>query len=1375
MPSASPIQLFLYLLLPVLLGAQSSLLTTAVHEHDEVMEDHQHHHHSAGDQQLQFIANEGQWEDQISYAADLGGLNRLYLERDRFTFWLFDQDQSADLHDKMLAFPGKDEIFNLSGHAYQVNFIGGQTAHFSVAETQERRNNYLLGNDQSRWAKNVSSHHQVIYEELYPGVRLIASSQEGNFKYDFVVQPQASTEAIILEYSAVDSLYLEKGDLVLRTNVGLIKEMRPYAYQKIDGKEVEITCQYVLQNNLVSFAFPEGYDADYPLVIDPTVVGATLAGSDFNRAFGHSATFDNGGNIYTAGISFGMGYPTTFGSFSEMFMGGLVDVVISKFNPEGSLLLYSTYIGGIDREYPYSTIVDDNGQLSFLGSTLSGNYPTTENAFQDSYRGGSDIIVTKLSADGTSLVGSTFLGGSGADGLNNSPFNASGGDVYRGEIVLDANGNIYIATASQSDNFPVTPNAFQREINEGGNFGFAQDGVLCKLNSDLSTLFWSTYLGGGAIDHCSSLRVDDENNVYVSGFAGNPDFPMVSGGMQEVWSGGNESAFIAKISADGSEMLNGTFWGTRGEDRSYFLDIDEENQVHIFGLTKGDMPITQGTWFAHQGSNQFVAAFSEDLSTLIYSTVIGAPTDFNDANNFIPVAFMVDKCNGIYLSGYYSTDGLPLTSDFVSDQSNSFYLAVLEPNATGLIFGSYYGDANHVDGGTSRFDKGGIIYQGVCSCVFDNRILNVTSNAWETFQNTDCDVGVFKIDFDVEVVTAAGVASPSTSGCLPLTIDFNYSGRDAETVSWDFGNGDTGTGENLSYTFTEAGTYTVTQIAESLNSCNLSDTFRLQIVVLDGNSTRTDLSFCEGEDITFLDASVPGASYLWQDGSTAATYQPEENGVYWVEVTVDECTKRDSFVLQPPSPIFVDLGDEQLILCDENSFDFNVDNPEATAYRWQDGSRESTLTAVSSGVYSVTLTDAFGCQVSDQIDVQFNESVPISLGADLTLCDGTTETLAVTTPGVSYQWQDASTESSFTVSTPGIYWVELNNEGCLSRDSIEIQYNPQPSAVITASPSVCFDENNGFITLGEVSGGTDFSYRWENGTNIPDRVNLSDGVYTITITNELGCTNSYTQAIGRDPAIVFDASVVSNPCSPEDGGIVMATGLSGGQPPYLYALDDGTFGDAPDFTGLRGGTFLITVQDVAGCTASQPVTLIEPPLIVLDAGRERLIEFADSTLLTGSISFLENMVFSWTPDGEISSPDQLLTYAQPLAGENTFLLTARDTITGCIYTDSVTIRVDQLRKLYLPSAFSPNGDGINDRLFPQSDLAVAQINYFRVYNRWGTLVYEQNNFAPNTPALGWDGTADGDRLGEQVFVYVTEVVFLDGQTRVYQGDITLLR
>ncbi|MEM6770518.1 MAG: hypothetical protein AAF597_08055, partial [Bacteroidota bacterium] len=471
-------QSLFFLLFFLITGVAQAQPAFFAHPGHKSNNDRPHGHHDHTDQPLRFVTNEGQWDDRVLYAADLGGLNQLYLEHDRLTFLFFDAEQTADLHDVMQAYPGRDDIFNLSGHAYRVNFVGANPTDFAEEQTLEKRTNYLLGADQNQWVSGVASHQKVSYSELYPGIQLAAYSHEGNFKYDFVVAAGANTRQIQLAYEGIEGLYLDKGDLVLPTNVGEIRELAPYAYQEIGGKEIEVPCVYELDDNVVKFAFPEGYNEAHPLVIDPTVVVATLAGSDVSRAFGHSATFDNGGNIYTAGISFGFGYPTTTGAFSEMYMGGLVDVVISKFNPDGSDLLYSTYIGGMDREYPYSTIVDDNGQLSFLGSSLSSDYPTTTNAYQRDYRGGTDIVVTKLSADGASLVGSTYLGGNRADGLNNSPFNAGGNDTYRGEIVLDGNGNIYIAANTQSTDFPVTPNAFQQSLGAPGDLGFPLDGIV---------------------------------------------------------------------------------------------------------------------------------------------------------------------------------------------------------------------------------------------------------------------------------------------------------------------------------------------------------------------------------------------------------------------------------------------------------------------------------------------------------------------------------------------------------------------------------------------------------------------------------------------------------------------------------------------------------------------------------------------------------------------------------------------------------------------------------------------------------------------------------------------------------------------------------
>ncbi len=562
-----------------------------------------------------------------------------------------------------------------------------------MALTNDQDTIYILGNDPARWASKVPVYHKVVYDNIYKDIQLATYSEEGNFKYDFIVAPNADANQIQLQYEGVDGLEVKEGNLIVETSVETVTELKPYAYQIINNQQEAIACNYILTNNTITFQFPEGYNEQLPLIIDPVVVGATLSGSSTTN-YGHTATFDNAGNIYAGGIAFGDGYPTTTGAFQENY-GGAVDIGMSKYNADASDLIYATYIGGSESDYPHSIIVDFNNQLCVLGSSSSANYPTSTNAVQSNSGGGTDIVITKLNADGSAMIGSTFMGGSQADGLNSSFLNNNYGDNRRGEIVLDNQGNIYIASCTLSDDFTVTANAFQSSLNEEPTTNVVQDGVVFKINSDLSTLFWSTYLGGKGSDICLGLRVDEFNDVFVTGYAGDANFPMVTGGVQETWPGGQESGYVVKLTSDGSAMTHGTFWGTEGDEHSFFIDIDEQDQIHIYGTTTGEMEITPNTYSYNEGSRQFIAAFTNDLTALVYSTVIGTgSTSFND---FVPIAFMVDKCNSIYFSGHGTANGLPTTPDAFLTSGNVFYLGVLEPLAADLSFGTYYGNAGHVD------------------------------------------------------------------------------------------------------------------------------------------------------------------------------------------------------------------------------------------------------------------------------------------------------------------------------------------------------------------------------------------------------------------------------------------------------------------------------------------------------------------------------------------------------------------------------------------------------------------------------------------------------------------------------------------------------
>ncbi|MFT7605365.1 MAG: PKD repeat protein [Saprospiraceae bacterium] len=786
--------------------------------------------HNHDQKNISFVKNQHQWEAPISYKASIGGLNTLFLGQQAFTYLFANADDAESLHE---TFNGVGPERPIRLHAYRVKFKNANDVDFVAQDKQTQYNNYFIGNDPRKWAEKVPILNTIIYDDLYDGIDLKAYSEGGHFKYDFIVKPGAKPESIQQEYEGTDGLRIAQGKLIIETSVETIIESLPYVYQLINGEKVSVECEYQLDGQTVSYYFPNGYDPTNTLIIDPVVVAATLSGMTGAYNFGHAATFDNQGNIYASGRTFGAGYPVTMGAYQENYGGGNTDIAVTKYNPEGTSQIYATYLGGSAAEVPHSMIVDFNGQLFIFGTSSSEDYPVTSNAFQTEKSGGIggiDIVITKLNAEGTALLGSTFVGGSETDGENFSALNANYGDSYKGEIVLDNQGNPYVASCTGSDDFPVTANAYDTTLEPSGSL--IMDAVVFKMNNDLSDMIWATYLGGQDADTAFGLRVDDFGKTYVTGIAGNADFPTTPGTVQPNWPGGGESAYVAVLNATGTELIASTFWGSGGDEHSFFLDLDEDGHVHIFGQTTGEMPITPDTYFYDEGSRQFISAFSEDLSELVYSTVIGNGV-LSFGYDFVPVAFMVDKCNNIYFSGYYAIAGLPLTSDAISTVGGTIYLGVLNPLASSLQFGTYYGNADHVDGGTSHYDKSGIIYQAVCSCATSG-ILNTLPGAFAETQTTFCDIGVFKIDFEINTVTAAAQVMPGTSGLAPFEVNFSFTGKNATEFLWDFNDGSATTSEmNPTHIFEEIGIYEVMLVARNETTCNMVDTSYLIIEVPD--------------------------------------------------------------------------------------------------------------------------------------------------------------------------------------------------------------------------------------------------------------------------------------------------------------------------------------------------------------------------------------------------------------------------------------------------------------------------------------------------------------------------------------------------------------
>lgn len=839
--------------------------------------EHDHSSHPPEDKTVKFVENKNQWEPFIRYEADVPG-GKVFFEGNRLTYSLADL---SNLHDDYFHSQEgrRDNEIQIDGHAFRMELVGANAnPSIEAGERYAEYRNYFVGDDPARWAGEVGMFGQLTYEEVYPGIDWVLYGRENAIKYDFIVRPgqgNASAESIALEFDGLDAMLLdEKGNLKLQTSVGEIVEMAPVAFQN----GIEIPCVFEVIGNQVKFNFPSGYNRDQELVIDPNLIFASFTGSTADN-FGYTATYDDLGNLYGGGIAFGVGYPTSMGAFQTTFAGGGsipfgngFDISITKFSPTGTAIVWSTYLGGADNEQPQSLITNSAGELFVYGRTWSNNYPTTAGAYQPASGGGADIVVTRFDAAGSGLIGSTYVGGSSDDGLNihtsffmNSLYHNYGDDA-RGEIMIDGNDNVYIASCTQSANFPVTAGAIQ------GTFGGGtQDGCVFQLNPTLTNMQWATYMGGSGNDAAYSVKVDPSLNVFVAGGTESPDFPTTSGSINPTSQGGIDG-FVARIDPGGAALAAATYLGTSQYDQCYFLEIDNNNDIYVVGQTTGAYPVSLGV-YSNPGGKQFITKMDDNLSSVTFSTVFGSGGTSIDIS---PTAFLVDRCGFIYVSGWGgsvnfsgTTNGLPLTADaFQSTTDGSdIYLIVLGPDAANLEYATYFGgplSTEHVDGGTSRFNPDLEVYHAVCAGCGGNSDFPTTAGVVSSTNNSpNCNLGVFKFGLDPQDVVAA-YAAQALDSCAPYPVDFSNASQGGAFYVWDYGDGSPrDTIFEDQHTYINPGTYTVTLIAVDSNSCNISDTATATITVYPNPFVTTDGAdtLCAGSSIQLQ--ATGGQFYDW--------------------------------------------------------------------------------------------------------------------------------------------------------------------------------------------------------------------------------------------------------------------------------------------------------------------------------------------------------------------------------------------------------------------------------------------------------------------------------------------------------------------------------
>lgn len=673
---------------------------------------------------IDFIENKGQWISEAKYKSEIPG-GALFLTDGGFVYNFINFDDLERIHEEIdKGQSTKNEIIH--SHAYKVNFVNAnKDIKYVATEKKKEYNNYFESNDKTKWVGHVGKFGSVEQKNIYNGVDVkVYTSREGNsLKYDFIVASGSNPNQIALAFEGVTPVLSKEGNLIIKTTVNEVTEKAPYSYQIIDGKEVSVSSKFQLKKGVLSFVFPNGYNSSYPLIIDPNLVFATFSGGTGSSAFyAHSTAYDKLGNTYTAALAYGAGWPTTIGAFQTNYPG-TYSSAINKYSPDGSSLIYSTYFGGTSGTFsnntePNTLRVNDNNELVMAGNVTNANMPTTTGAYQTTLNGISDIYVVKFAQDGGSLIGSTYIGGSGMEsllvGTTNSytGLGSSANPINPTDVAIDNNGDIWVTSNSGSTNFPVTSNAFQ------STNGGSQDVVLFKLSSNLTTLIYSTYIGGNGWDGGIGIEYDKQtNNLGVVGYTASSNFPTTAGAYKTTSAGGIDG-FALLINNATYLISASTYLGTTGTDIAMRLAFDCASNFYVAGRTNGNYPITATSGQVASGYI-FIDKLTPNLAASVASTRTGAAT-----SSIVPSSMMVDICGDVLVSTITSSSlqtGMPLTPNAFTSTPRAFYFAAFLPNFNGLLFGSYFGGLNgsyttdHYHPGMSRMDPQGIVYQSVCA------------------------------------------------------------------------------------------------------------------------------------------------------------------------------------------------------------------------------------------------------------------------------------------------------------------------------------------------------------------------------------------------------------------------------------------------------------------------------------------------------------------------------------------------------------------------------------------------------------------------------------------------------------------------------------
>lgn len=729
----------------------------------------------------------------------------------------------------------------------------------------------------------------VRYPESWPGIDILYHLPNQQLKYDFEVEAGADPCQIRLALEGVEQLkVLADGQLEIRTAHGTFHEAAPYAYQLVDGREIPVPSAYQINpKGELQFSFPDGFDRQRDLVIDPVAIEWSTYVTNSAGGAGYMGDFelDGQGNIIGVGSSFGA-FPVTPGAFDTTY-GGQTDAVVYKLDASGSNLLWATYLGGNRRDEAFGIAQDQAGNIYVTGRTNSTDFPVTPGVFQpqhgDSIFGNIDVFVSKLSPDGSSLIYSTFYGGLGDD--------------VAGDIDVNATGDAFVGGFTNDGDNPITPGAYDETFN--GAPGFS-DIFVFRLNADASTLLYATFLGGTQSETVEEIIVNERGEASITGEVNSPDFPTSPNALYALKTGTGACAYAARLSADGSQLQASTYFCGNQADHGEGMALNAAGDFYLTGRTYSNLlPLTANAYDSVHGGDidAFVARISADATQLQYASFVG------DSGAEIGTGIAVNELGEVFLTGItrsrdFVATPCALDSSFAGASggywAGDVFLRKFDATGRRLLYSTLIGGSDNEITPEIILDDAACTKSVVIGTTTMSTDYPITPNALQGQILGTNQVHAFTRlteDLDVDILLPAD-SCPVAGDSFALDIAVAGCGHwtDFRQLEWSFGDGQTVLDSAPRHAYASNGSYTL-----ALRRPGCPEVLDTRTLNLFGVDLGPDLQVCQGQSLT-LDASTPQAvSYRWYDGVMTPTHRVDKSGDIYVEVTAaNGCTASDT-------------------------------------------------------------------------------------------------------------------------------------------------------------------------------------------------------------------------------------------------------------------------------------------------------------------------------------------------------------------------------------------------------------------------------------------------------------------------------------------------